>query len=114
MNRISAQQVSEAEIRNQNVKIIDVRKESEYEAEHVEKAYNKPLGLHQRVDAYIDSTEHFYLHCAGGYRSMMAAAFYRQEVTGILPKLKEDLMLLHKSISLKVISFVKVKPSNKN
>jgi len=73
VNRISAQQF-EAEIRNQNVKIIDVRKESEYEAEHVEKAYNKPLAYINEWMHHIDSTEHFYLHCAGGYRSMMAAS----------------------------------------
>lgn len=73
VKRISAQQF-ETEIKNNNVKIIDVRKESEYEAEHVEDAYNKPLAYINKWITHIDSKEHFYLHCAGGYRSMMAAS----------------------------------------
>jgi glyoxylase-like metal-dependent hydrolase (beta-lactamase superfamily II)/rhodanese-related sulfurtransferase len=54
-------------------KVIDVRKESEYEAQHLEGAYSKPL-------AYINDwskdipNQHFYLHCAGGYRSLIAAS----------------------------------------
>ncbi|WET49414.1 MBL fold metallo-hydrolase [Chryseobacterium indologenes] len=73
VNRISAGQF-EREIEDKEVKIIDVRKESEYAAEHVNNAYSKPLAY---INEWIDEVqpeEHFYLHCAGGYRSMMAAS----------------------------------------
>lgn len=73
VNRISAGQF-EREIEEKEVKIIDVRKESEYAAEHVNNAYSKPLAY---INEWIDEIrpgEHFYLHCAGGYRSMMAAS----------------------------------------
>lgn len=73
VNRISARQF-EREIEDKEVKIIDVRKESEYAAEHVNNAYSKPLAY---INEWIDEVqpeEHFYLHCAGGYRSMMAAS----------------------------------------
>lgn len=73
VNRISAEQF-EREIEGKEVKIIDVRKESEYAAEHVNEAYSKPLAY---INEWIDEIrpeEHFYLHCAGGYRSMMAAS----------------------------------------
>lgn len=73
VNRISAQQF-EQEIKEKEAKIIDVRKESEYHAEHVEEAYNKPLAYINEWISSIDPAEHFYLHCAGGYRSMMAAS----------------------------------------
>lgn len=73
VNRISAKQFEE-KIRGKEVKIIDVRKESEYEAEHVDEAYNKPLAYINKWINHIEPTEHFYLHCAGGYRSMMAAS----------------------------------------
>lgn len=73
VNRISAKQFEE-EIRGKEVKIIDVRKESEYEAEHVNEAYNKPLAYINEWINHLKPTEHFYLHCAGGYRSMMAAS----------------------------------------
>jgi glyoxylase-like metal-dependent hydrolase (beta-lactamase superfamily II)/rhodanese-related sulfurtransferase len=55
-------------------KIIDVRKETEYAAAHVEDAYNKPLAYINDWIKDINPDEHFFLHCAGGYRSMMAAS----------------------------------------
>jgi rhodanese-related sulfurtransferase len=54
--------------------VIDVRKESEYEAEHVEDAYLKPLAYINDWVKDINPKEHFYIHCAGGYRSMIAAS----------------------------------------
>ncbi len=54
--------------------IIDVRKETEYAAEHVEEAYNKPLAYINDWIKDINPQQHFYLHCAGGYRSMVAAS----------------------------------------
>jgi len=55
-------------------KIIDVRKESEYAAEHVTDAYNRPLAYINEWINDIDPEEHFFIHCAGGYRSMIAAS----------------------------------------
>lgn len=57
-----------------DVKVIDVRKLTEYSAEHVENAYNKPLDSISDWAGTIDSSEHFFIHCAGGYRSMIAAS----------------------------------------
>ncbi|WP_426473610.1 MBL fold metallo-hydrolase [Chryseobacterium balustinum] len=73
VNRISAKQF-ESEIKNKEVKIVDVRKESEYHSEHVNEAYNMPLAYINDWIGNLDSEKHFYLHCAGGYRSMMAAS----------------------------------------
>lgn len=73
VNRISAVQFAE-EIEGKKVKIIDIRKESEYAAEHVSEAYSKPLAYINKWIDEVQPEEHFYLHCAGGYRSMMAAS----------------------------------------
>ena len=73
VNRISAQQF-EKEVKIGESKIIDVRKEGEYEAEHVEDAYSKPLAYINNWVKDINPNEHFFLHCAGGYRSMIAAS----------------------------------------
>lgn len=54
--------------------VIDIRKESEYEAEHIEEAYSKPLSYINDWIKDINPQEHFFLHCAGGYRSMIAAS----------------------------------------
>lgn len=73
IDRITAEKFAK-EINIQENKVIDVRKESEYAAEHVEEAFSRPLADINNWIKDIDPKEHFYLHCAGGYRSMMAAS----------------------------------------
>ncbi|MDH6251467.1 hydroxyacylglutathione hydrolase [Chryseobacterium sp. H1D6B] len=63
-----------AEQFNENTKVIDVRKLTEYSAEHIDNAYNKPLDTISDWAHSLDDSEHFFLHCAGGYRSMIAAS----------------------------------------
>ncbi len=53
--------------------VIDVRKPGEFEAEHIESATNLPLDyINENSSNYPN--EPFILHCAGGYRSMIAAS----------------------------------------
>ncbi len=73
VNRIAVEQFAE-QVKIGEDKVVDVRKESEYNAEHVEGAYNRPLAYINEWVKDINPQEHFYLHCAGGYRSMMAAS----------------------------------------
>ena len=73
VNRITSEQFA-SEVQIGSNKIVDVRKESEYAAEHVEEAYSKPLAYINSWVNDINPQEHFYLHCAGGYRSMIAAS----------------------------------------
>jgi hydroxyacylglutathione hydrolase len=76
VNRISADEFSKRVITGES-QVIDVRKESEYAAEHVEEAYNKPLSYINDWIKDIDPQTSFYLHCAGGYRSMIAASILK-------------------------------------
>ncbi|MEW7279180.1 MBL fold metallo-hydrolase [Aquimarina sp. 2201CG1-2-11] len=57
--------------------IFDVRKNSEYTAEHIENAFNTPLDfINDHMHAFpTDKT--FYVHCAGGYRSVIAASILK-------------------------------------
>jgi len=76
VNRITATQFAN----EVNVKIdtvIDVRRESEYRAEHVEESYNKPLDQINAWFADMNNEKSFYIHCAGGYRSMIAASILK-------------------------------------
>jgi hydroxyacylglutathione hydrolase len=73
VNRITAEQF-EKEVKIGESKVIDIRKESEYEAEHIEDAYSKPLAYINNWFKDINPNEHFFMHCAGGYRSMIAAS----------------------------------------
>jgi glyoxylase-like metal-dependent hydrolase (beta-lactamase superfamily II)/rhodanese-related sulfurtransferase len=73
VKRITAEKFA-AEVKIGQDKIIDVRKESEYAAQHIEEAYNYPLAYINDWMRNLNPKEHFYLHCAGGYRSMIAAS----------------------------------------
>jgi glyoxylase-like metal-dependent hydrolase (beta-lactamase superfamily II)/rhodanese-related sulfurtransferase len=73
VNRITAEEFAKQVVIGES-KVIDVRKESEYEAEHVEDAYSRPLAYINDWTKDINPEEHFYMHCAGGYRSMIASS----------------------------------------
>lgn len=73
VNRITTDQFK-TEVKIGESKIIDIRKQSEYSAEHIEDAYSKPLANINDWIKDLDPKEHFFMHCAGGYRSMIAAS----------------------------------------
>jgi len=73
VNRISADQFA-SKVKIGESKVLDIRKETEYNAEHVDEAYNRPLAYINDWIREIQPDEHFFLHCAGGYRSMIAAS----------------------------------------
>ncbi len=76
VNRITAEQFAK-EVNVKADTVIDARRESEYRAEHVEESYNKPLDQINSWFAEMNLDKPFYLHCAGGYRSMIAASILK-------------------------------------
>lgn len=62
---------------NENVLALDVRKPGEYEAEHLEQTLTRPLDYINEWTNEIDHKETYYIHCAGGYRSMVAASILK-------------------------------------
>ena len=73
INRITAEEFAK-KVKIGESKVIDIRKESEYCAEHVDEAFSKPLASINDWIKDIEPKEPFFLHCAGGYRSMIAAS----------------------------------------
>lgn len=57
--------------------VIDVRKIGEFTAEHIENAINVPLDYINENLAQFPKDKPFVIHCAGGYRSMMAASILK-------------------------------------
>ncbi|MDC6383833.1 MBL fold metallo-hydrolase [Flagellimonas taeanensis] len=79
------------------VPVYDVRKESEFNAEHVEKAHLTPLDYINDYLAEFPEKETFYVHCAGGYRSMIASSILKSrgihnlvDVTGGFADIKKS------------------------
>lgn len=59
------------------VHVFDVRKESEYQPEHIEKAKNTPLDFLNNYLTDFPTEDILYVHCAGGYRSMIASSILK-------------------------------------
>lgn len=57
--------------------VYDVRKETEYVSEHLVNANNTPLDYLNSHLAEFPMEEPFYVHCAGGYRSVIAASILK-------------------------------------
>ncbi len=64
--------------RTNDVLVIDVRKKSEFDSEHVIGAINVPLNEINQHLSQFPKDKPFVLHCAGGYRSMVAASILKQ------------------------------------
>jgi rhodanese-related sulfurtransferase len=65
-------------IKEKKLAVFDVRKESEYLSEHVPKAQNTPLDfLNDHLNQFPEK-DTFYVHCAGGYRSVIAASILKK------------------------------------
>lgn len=62
---------------NEKSIIVDARKPGEFNAEHVENALNIPLDFVNEQLAEVPKDENFYLHCAGGYRSVIMASILK-------------------------------------
>jgi hydroxyacylglutathione hydrolase len=60
-----------------DILVKDVRKETEYAAEHVNEAENVSLAFLSNNMAAFSKTETNYLYCGGGYRSMVAASILK-------------------------------------
>ena len=62
---------------NQKAKVFDVRKPGEYTAEHIIDVPSTPLDFINDYLSEFPKQEKFFLHCAGGYRSMIAASILK-------------------------------------
>jgi len=70
IHSISAQELAEL-TKKGSINIIDARKASEYNSEHVLDAMNAPLDFINDSMTKIDKNKTYYVHCASGYRSMV-------------------------------------------
>ena len=67
----------ENEINENNVPVFDIRKPGEYDNEHIVDVPSTPLDY---INSHIDefpSDKDFYVHCAGGYRSVIASSILK-------------------------------------
>lgn len=73
---IDAHQLADLQAK-EDLSILDVRKPGEYESGHLSNALLTPLDTVNDSMAKIDKEKTYYVHCAGGYRSMIFASILR-------------------------------------
>lgn len=74
---ISAAEFEEVVLSQKEINALDVRKPGEYEAEHLDITLTRPLDYINDWTTEINPNETYYIHCAGGYRSMIAASILK-------------------------------------
>ena len=74
---VSVEEFAAAEVADANIHILDVRKNSEYQSEHIVNAINAPLDYINESMLKIDKSKTYFVHCAGGYRSMIFASILK-------------------------------------
>ena len=73
---IDADELAEI-MEKEDVNILDVRKKSEYDSEHIIDAENAPLDFINESMLQVDKNKTYFVHCAGGYRSMVFNSILR-------------------------------------
>lgn len=68
---VTVDELAKAGKNSEKINLLDVRKASEHQSEHVIGAQNLPLDFINDNMAEVDKDKTYYVHCAGGYRSMI-------------------------------------------
>lgn len=68
-------------ITSSSISVVDVRKEKEYLSEHLVDAQNLPLDKLNHHLSMFNANEPTYIHCAGGYRSVIAISILKSKGT---------------------------------
>lgn len=74
---ITVKEFSEIEEKDNSINILDVRKKSEYDSEHIVNAVNAPLDYIEDSLELVDKNKKYYVHCDAGYRSMIFASILK-------------------------------------
>ena len=77
INSVEASTLAEKMMSDESTKVVDVRRPGEFSSEHLEGASHAPLSF---LTDYLDRlpNEQFYIHCAGGYRSVIANSILKK------------------------------------
>ncbi|WP_299127339.1 MBL fold metallo-hydrolase [uncultured Winogradskyella sp.] len=76
LSSISAETFAQ-KAKTSDINILDVRKDGEYQSMHLENAQHLSLEFINKKMHEIDKSKTYYIHCAGGYRSVIAASILK-------------------------------------
>lgn len=103
---VDADQLADSIKNDPTAVILDVRKKSEYFSEHVIDAENAPLDFINESMAQIDKKKTYYVHCAGGYRSMIFVSTLKARGFENLIDVKGGFKAIKESGNFKISDYV--------
>lgn len=103
---VDADQLADSIKNDPTAVILDVRKKSEYFSEHIIDAENAPLDFINESMAQIDKKKTYYVHCAGGYRSMIFVSTLKARGFENLIDVKGGFKAIKESGNFKISEYV--------
>jgi glyoxylase-like metal-dependent hydrolase (beta-lactamase superfamily II)/rhodanese-related sulfurtransferase len=105
INSVSAEEMA-AELEKGSYEVLDVRKTGEYESEHIQNVTNAPLDYINESMLKVDKNKKYFVHCAGGYRSMIFASILKARGYENLTDVKGGFKAIKDSERFKLSEFV--------
>ena len=102
---VSAEEMAESFSKG-GFEILDIRKNSEYLSEHLLEATNAPLDYINESMLMVDKNKTYFVHCAGGYRSMIFASILKARGYDNLIDVKGGFKAIKESDKMKVSEYV--------
>lgn len=106
LTSIDANELADILDHEPSINILDVRKKSEYQSEHIIGAENLPLDFINDSMAKIDRNKTYYVHCASGYRSMVFTSILRARGFDNLIEIKGGFKGIKESNRFKISEYV--------
>jgi hydroxyacylglutathione hydrolase len=103
---IDADELAKRITDNENAGILDVRKNTEHYSEHLLDSKNVPLDYINDSMSQLDKSKTYYVHCAGGYRSMIFNSILRARGFNKLIDIKGGFKALKESGKFKISPYV--------
>jgi len=93
-------------LKHKPITILDVRKPGEYSSEHIDGAINTPLDTINEHLEELDKNKPYYVHCAGGYRSMIFNSILRARGFYNLIDIKGGFKAIKEATTIPVTDYV--------
>lgn len=103
---VSATTLAERLKNDSNAVILDARKKSEYDSQHVLDALNTPLDFINDSLSRINKNVTNYVHCAGGYRSVIFISILKARGFSNLVNVEGGFKSIQESGSFKITDYV--------
>ncbi|MEO7983186.1 MAG: MBL fold metallo-hydrolase [Bacteroidota bacterium] len=107
IHSITADNLALEEEKNPSIAIIDIRKKTEFDSEHLHNSSNAPLDYINDSMAKLDKNKTTYVHCASGYRSMIFVSILQARGFDKLVDVKGGIAALKASGKFRLSDYVR-------